>query len=127
MGIKINAQDNKNEEYVNAVKGFLEIYMERFFSVLQRNEFFFKFTSNYAKYSKYLNTLKTFTENIIRRRKLEKNSSAQLVREDIEYGIKKKVAFLDLLLELSEDGKVLSDQDIREEVDTFMFEVSNIL
>jgi len=27
------------------------------------------------------------------------------------------------LLELSDDGKILSDQDIQEEVDTFMFAV----
>jgi len=39
-------------------------------------------------------------------------------------GEKKRVAFLDLLIECAENGVVLSDEEVREQVDTIMFEVS---
>ncbi|KAJ1526581.1 hypothetical protein ONE63_008167 [Megalurothrips usitatus] len=42
--------------------------------------------------------------------------------DDNDVGEKKRMAFLDLLIESARDSELLSDQDIKEEVDTIMFE-----
>lgn len=42
--------------------------------------------------------------------------------DDNDIGEKKRLAFLDLLLESAENGAVISDEEIKEQVDTIMFE-----
>lgn len=73
-----------------------------------------------------LKILHDFTDNVIRKRREElkeelKNKKTTIQDED-DIGSKKKLALLDVLLHSTIDGKPLSDLDIREEVDTFVFE-----
>lgn len=55
------------------------------------------------------------------------NVSSSESDSDSDKGVKKRRAFLDMLLQaVDEDGNKMSHQDIQEEVDTFMFEVGGL-
>lgn len=89
------------------------------------------YSTNYGKeYKKHLSVLHGFTEKVIQERKLaRKDRRASTPNTENDVGTKKREAFLDLLLEASGDGQSakLTDLELREEVDTFMFEVNQIL
>jgi cytochrome P450 family 4 len=67
-----------------------------------------------------------FTLNIIRsRREAIRNSGPEdqaIEPSASEFGIKRKMALLDVLLQSTIDNQPLTDHEIQEEVDTFMFE-----
>ena len=85
------------------------------------DDWLFSFTPAGLRWRKILSTLHDFTKKVITERKAEYASSETQTGVD-DVGMKKRLAFLDLLIEASENGTVLTDEDIREEVDTFMFE-----
>lgn len=84
----------------------------------------FKFTKTYKRQQQLIAALHEFTESVIKARRLQlKNIKPDSKNENSDIGQKKKKGLLDLLLETTVDGSYLSDNDIREEIDTFMFEV----
>lgn len=120
MGIKTNALEGGNLEYVAAVKTMCAIITDRIFSAL--HSALYPLTPNYYKERKALKILHNYTNSVIDKRKASHIMDNE-VNETDSFGIKKRQAFLDLLLTYKIDGQSLSRNDIREEVDTFMFEV----
>lgn len=72
-----------------------------------------------------LSVVHEYSTHIIRerRKKLTSTTADYKDHNDLDLGLKRKKTFLDILLESTIDGAPLSNLDIREEVDTFMFEV----
>lgn len=103
---------------------------ERFMSPLQRYDSTMRlfFPSVYRKLMKNIKIMHDFTDKVIseRRDTLQKSlseSNGKLDTPEVdEVGSKRRMALLDVLLQSTIDGKPLSNEDIREEVDTFMFE-----
>lgn len=97
-----------------------------------RIPFFYKYSELYKRQNRALAVLHGFTDRVIQRRRQEleeisinnnkSNERKEQERDDI--GIRKKEALLDVLIKANINGKPLTDLEIREEVDTFMFEVS---
>ncbi|XP_030381423.1 cytochrome P450 4d10 isoform X2 [Scaptodrosophila lebanonensis] len=125
MGVSINAQTNVDSEYVRAVKTISMVLHKRMFNIFYRFDWTYMLTSLARAEKRALNVLHNFTEKIIVQRRAEllrSISESPVQHDDVDMGTKRKMAFLDILLQSKIDDKPLTNLDIREEVDTFMFE-----
>lgn len=105
-----------------------EIIFDRIFSILHQFPKLYALTPAARRGRELIKVLHGFTNKVItdRRRQLEQNGmllNNNDTNNDEIYGKKAKLSFLDMLLNATIDGKPLTNNDIREEVDTFMFEV----
>ncbi|KAL9697518.1 hypothetical protein quinque_000959 [Culex quinquefasciatus] len=66
--------------------------------------------------------LHQFTDSVIARRRQQLADQTADLNQRSDGSEKQRMTFLDLLLNVTSEGEPLSDTDIREEVDTFMFE-----
>ncbi|XP_072762553.1 uncharacterized protein [Anoplolepis gracilipes] len=132
MGISLQNLDESQQQYRNAINDIIQLIIYRVFRPWFYNNWLFSLSPQGRKQKKLLKILHGFTEKIIAERKLYhqrtngrylKNLESDKEIDDVEvFGIKKKrLAMLDLLIAASREG-LLTDLDIREEVDTFMFE-----
>ncbi|KAK8397248.1 hypothetical protein O3P69_004746 [Scylla paramamosain] len=120
MGCSINAQDDPESEYVEAVHRMQQLIQQRMLIVWLQLDVVFKALGYGKQQESLLKTLHSFTRAIVKKRR-------KLFEEQRRYGAdntarkKPRLAFLDLLLEYSADGAVLSEESVREEVDLFVF------
>ncbi|KAK9744667.1 Cytochrome P450 [Popillia japonica] len=126
MGVNVGAMLKEDNKYVKAIYEFNEIM---FWRILRPYIpiFIFNLLPVGRIMKNDLKILHDFSKKVISDRKAllkqeqQSGSSEHNDGEDL-FGIKRRLSFLDLLIEASEDGKLLNDSDIRQEVDTFMFE-----
>lgn len=78
-------------------------------------------TKKFREERKIINVLHSFTNKVIRER--EANFHQPISKEN-NYSSRKRLAMLDLLIAAKNSGFMIDKDGIREEVDTFMFEVS---
>jgi cytochrome P450 family 4 len=99
------------------------IISDRMMHIWKRPDIIFRFTRDKKRYDRCLKVLHGFTRKIIeKRREAVMNEEKPDSPEENSMGIKKRMALLDVLLRATVDGKPLTNAEIAEEVDTFMFE-----
>ncbi|XP_065091471.1 cytochrome P450 4d1-like [Ochlerotatus camptorhynchus] len=128
MGVRINAQGDPDNRYVRDVKRMTELILLRIFHMLSVFPILYWYLiPNAWEQRKLIRRLHQFTDSVIqkRREQLKDEHQLRVVEFDLNEAdmyAKRKQTFLDLLINVTVDGKPLSNVDIREEVDTFMFE-----
>lgn len=121
----VNEKSARADNKTFSTSRLADIIHRRSYDFIQRYDVFFKFTQTYRRQQKLIKALHDFTDKVIvaRREKLLRGSET-VENEDEGFSGRKKMALLDILLQSTIDGKFLSNEDIREEIDTFMFEVN---
>nr|QST15017.1 CYP4AP4 protein [Diaphanosoma celebensis] len=119
MGCKVHAQTQQSP-YVEAVCRLMPLLMQKSLRPMYRIDAFYWLNAKGRQYYRSLKIVLEFTNQIIKQRRQQFQSS--IAEETDDGGFLKRRPFLDLLLELSASGNGLTDREIADEVNTFMFE-----
>ncbi|XP_022249547.1 cytochrome P450 4c3-like isoform X2 [Limulus polyphemus] len=127
MGIQIHAQKNIESPYVQAIYEVAEMFMARLIRPWLWPGLLFALSPYGRRFHKSLKELHDFTRKVILNRKVHILNAQKTNEDDFapDNGIgslKRPQAFLDLLINHHLNDPSLTLEDIREEVDTFMFE-----
>ncbi|XP_042210514.1 cytochrome P450 4C1-like isoform X2 [Homarus americanus] len=123
MGNIINAQDNSESDYVKAVERMIKIIKLRQYRPWLHLNFMFRLLGPTKEHDACIDILHDMSRRAITERKRARAKQQEARNEPQECdkpGKKKRLRFLDLLLDYAEDNPDLTDENIREEVDTLM-------
>nr|XP_027792987.1 cytochrome P450 4A6-like isoform X3 [Marmota flaviventris] len=111
--------DRHSQSYVKAIGDLNNLFFDRVRNAFHQNDTIYGLSSNGRLFHRACQLAHEHTDQVIKERK------AQLQNERVLEKIRRKrrLDFLDILLFAKmENGSSLSDEDLRAEVDTFMFE-----
>ncbi|XP_077993270.1 cytochrome P450 4F6-like [Glandiceps talaboti] len=105
--------------YISSVYLLADLVVERVNFPPYFSDFLYYLTPSGRKWRKALNEVHQYSAKVIKQRR----QAMKIEEEQGKKSNRKYIDFLDILLAArDEDGKGLTDQEIRDEVDTFMFE-----
>lgn len=119
MGIELNEQDVA-KSYKQSLIDFGEILVHRVSRPWLLVNSIYKFSETYKTERGMLDVMHGFSDKVIAERKKTFDANQN------SYSARKKKAMLDLLLSAQQNGEEIDDLGIREEVDTFLFGVSEM-
>ncbi|XP_073499634.1 cytochrome P450 4B1-like [Phyllobates terribilis] len=114
-----NCQNNSQNDYIKAVYELSYLVDYRFRCFPYHNDFIFYLSPHGFRFRRAVKTAHEHTERVIKMRKesLKQETEVEKIKQ------KRHLDFLDILLcAKDENGQGLSNEDLRAEVDTFMFE-----
>lgn len=119
MNVSINAQTEECD-YEKNIKELTSLLMWRIFNSFAASDFIFKyfFWNKYRQQTLLIEKVHKFTNDIIEKKR--KEIKAPVASED-NVGIKKRMALIDVLMQATIDGELLSNEAIRQELDSFAF------
>ncbi|XP_023224048.1 cytochrome P450 4c3-like [Centruroides sculpturatus] len=121
MGKQIQAQKNINNPYLEALRKASEIFLSRISKPWLWYDTIFQLSSEGRTFKRCVDVMCNFSRKVICERKRELLSEVEGKSYKNDNVIRKKKAFLDLLLHHHLQDGSLTEEDVREEVDTFMF------
>lgn len=99
------------------------------FNPFLQPDFIFNLTKQSKEFNRNLQIIEDFNNEIIAQRRLElakrkiedEKATENPEEENVYFGKKRKMVLMDILLQSTIDGKPLTDEEVREEANTFLF------